>query len=200
MVGTLDKKLRKLFGPYRGRNVDFLSGEPQAKDVLCVVSRLRSFQSLSGRMTLENLGALVDRYYALMAHAAMQTDGDVNRFCGASVVCHYGVLQHLELVTIIPALEVAFRTACDLLRREFEVQVGIGICFGTMLCGRLGSSQRLTFTAIGPPAICSEKLSDRRGLNICEELAARIRKVSRPQDDPWISICPHWKPGPADET
>jgi class 3 adenylate cyclase len=199
-VGTLNEKLRKLFLPYVGRSVDLISGEPQAKDVLCLVSRLHSFHSLAGRMTLANLGALVDRYYALMAHAAMQANGDVNRFCGPSVVCHYGVLQQLEVVTVLPALEVAFRTACDLLRREFEVQVGIGICFGTMLCGRFGSLQRLTSTALGPPAICSEKLSDRRGLNICEELAAWIWKVSRPQDDPWISICPHWKPGPADET
>jgi hypothetical protein len=77
-VGTLDKKLRKLFGSYVGRSVDLLSGEPQAKDVLCAVSRLHSFHSLAGRMTLGNLGALVDRYYALIAHAAMQANGDVN--------------------------------------------------------------------------------------------------------------------------
>lgn len=188
-------KLQKLFGPYLGPHaLDFVSGQRQTIDLLCVVSRLQAFESLTVQMDLQDLGALVDRYYALIADAAMQTNGDVNRFSGPTIVCHYGVLQPLQAATVLlAALGLAFGEACKLLRAEFEVNVGVGVCFGTALCGRFGSAKRCSHTAVGPPEICASKLADRSGLSVCERYASRISGTLAPQD-PWLSVNPHWRP------
>jgi len=187
-------KLQKLFGPYLGpQALDFVSGQWQALDLLCVVSRLQSFESLTAQTDLQDLGALVDRYYALIADAAMQTNGDVNRFSGPTIVCHYGVLQPLQAApALLAALDRAFREACKLLRAEFEVNVGIGVCLGTALYGRFGSAKRCSHAAIGPPEICASRLADQSGLSVCEQYASRISGTFAPQD-PWLSVNPHWR-------
>jgi len=194
MAFTKDR-LRKLFEPYLGQSMPLLQQAPQTKEILCVTSRLRSFESLVGLMTLDRLGALVDRYYGLIANAAMKMGGDVNLFSGPAVICHYGVFQPVQVVTLLPALKVAFQAACNSLEAELAVEVGIGACFGPMLVGRFGSAQRCTFSALGAPAICSERLADHCGFNICGEFAAKISNSFR-SPDPWISVGSHWKESP----
>jgi len=44
---------------------------PQEKEIICLVSRLQNFELLASRMTLRELGLLMDRYYTVIAEAVM---------------------------------------------------------------------------------------------------------------------------------
>jgi adenylate cyclase len=160
---------------------------PREQEITCVVARLQDFESLVCRASLRDLGSIMNRYYAAVSEAVIQSQGDVDRFCGPTIVAHYG--QGIEDATVVAAATAALRGARDSLESALSLHVGLGLCRGTVIYGRFGTSERLTVTAFGPPLICADRLADEEHtVGVCELLATRIPLPT----DPRISVHPHW--------
>jgi class 3 adenylate cyclase len=137
----------------------------------------------------------MNRYYAVIAETMMHSEGDVSEFCGPTIVAHFGLHRQVKDVTMmLGAVSREFRAAAASLESEFGVHVGMGICRGIVIYGNFGSSNRIAYTAFGPPIHCAERSATRNGsVNVCEPLARSVSFAGL-RADPEISVHPHWEP------
>lgn len=190
-----ERTLKRALTPYIGdTGVNISLGSSvlayHEREIICVVTRVRDFDSLLARMPLREIGPLVNRYYALIAEAAMRSQGDVSQFCGSLIVVHFSTGREIEEGMMINTAITAFREAAGSLQSEFRVRLGIGMCRGAVLYGSFGSASRKAFSAFGPPLLCAEQFAAQDQLNVCERLARPISSTI----DPSISFHPHWIP------
>ena len=143
---------------------------------------------------MNDFGELMNRYYDLIAEAILRSEGDVNKFCGPEVIAHYGLIKSADESSVISVAKGAIREIGAMLESEFRVQIGTGICRGTVIYGAFGSSERKAFTAFGPPVICAGQLSRRNPrLNTCESVIVESSGIGIAVDDS-ISVHRHWRP------
>ena len=91
--------------PYQGR--DALAHSPKSDpftprrdklgdvELICVVVTLRNLESIMAQLNLRDFGGVMIKFYSAVADAIMTADGDVDEFCGPSVVGHFNVLNRV---------------------------------------------------------------------------------------------------------
>jgi class 3 adenylate cyclase len=152
-----------------------------------LVARVQNFDSLLRERDLQSLGQLMDQFYGAVAEAGTQTEGDIDRFCGSTVVVNYWDDRNPSALALVGA----FRNVRDSLEADSGLRIGVGICAGTVIVGRFGAPHRFTHTAFGAPTMCADRLADEeRTLAICERVPALFGS-SDPLPD-GVSIYPHW--------
>lgn len=162
-------------------------------ELICVVARLQNFEPIDAQLSLRDLADEMNKFYAAVADAILPADGNVNRFCGASVVAHFNVLHKVEEARIMEGAMNVFRGARAAFAAKREAKIGVGICRGVVISGDFGSMHRNNYSAFGPCTICAHHLAEKgEALNICDEFASHF---SRPQipTEPWISVRSHWQ-------
>ena len=139
---------------------------------ICCVTSLPGFDELCMSGDFKRIERILNEYYAQVADAVLQSDGDLNRFAGATTVSFY-----LPRRTTRDKQALVTRVVSDLdqvaakLERAVGVRIGVGLCSGTLLYGRFGSADRATVTGFGRPLICATRLADKGGgINLCEGL------------------------------
>lgn len=121
-----------------------LGGE--RKRITILFSDIRSFTSISEKMTPEELVNVLNEYLTEMADLIMEKKGLVDKFIGDAIMALWGVP--------LPEKEHA-KLACEaaLLMKEkvknHDFQIGIGLNTGEAVVGNIGSHQRFDYTAIG---------------------------------------------------
>jgi hypothetical protein len=162
-------------------------------ELVCVVTCVQNFESIAAQLSLRDLADPMNKFYGAVADAIMPVDGDINDFCGASVVAHFNVLHKVEEARIIEGAMNVFRDACAAFDTKLSVKIGVGLCRSVAIAGAFGSKNRNGHTAFGPSAICARHLAEKNAsLNICEEFAEHFSRPQIPQET-WIAIEPHWK-------
>jgi class 3 adenylate cyclase len=197
------RRLMDILRPYQGRDAlahsaksdPFTPSREKLGEVelICVVAHLRNFESIMAQLSLRDFGGVMIEFDRSVADAIMAADGDVNEFCGPSVVGHFNVLHRVEEARIIECAMAIFRDASASFDPQLGAQIGVGICRGLAIAGNFGSTNRFAYTAMGSSAICAHHLAEKAGaLSICEEFAGHF---SRPQipSEPWIAVERHWK-------
>ena len=192
----MNERLRKLFRPYVGKAaLEGFADERAEREIFCLVARVQNFDSLLRERNLQSLAQLMDQFYGAVAEAGTQTEGDIDRFCGSTVVVNYWDDRNRPNLALIGA----FRNVRDSLEANFGLRIGVGICAGTVIVGRFGAPHRFTHTAFGAPIMCADRLADEeRTLAMCERVPALFRS-SDPLPD-GASIYSHWdsKPHPSE--
>ncbi len=160
---------------------------PAEREINWLVARVLDFEALVSGWKLQDISSIMNEYYAVVADTMLRSGGDINCFCGPTIVIHFGALQAVKEATVIQAAKDALHN----LRKSVEgLPVGLGLCRGTVVYGRFGSRARATFTAFGPPQICAEQLATRGpGLRICERVAGNISGIA---GETLPEICAHW--------
>ncbi|MGH7778992.1 MAG: hypothetical protein ACREQR_04100 [Candidatus Binataceae bacterium] len=168
------------------------SQKPAEREVVsgCVI--ICDFESIAGQRSLKDLGKLIGRYYSVVAEAVLASDGDISEFCGPKIVIRYGAFKEVPIAEAVAAAD-ALRQELTRLESELEVRIGFGVCRGPVLLGRFGSASRATFSAIGPPIICSEQIaSSGSAFGICQSLAEQIPRAECLKNE--VSVHPRWSP------
>jgi hypothetical protein len=197
------RRLTNILRPYTGRDAlgPLAKGDPLTPDraklgeveLVCVIARVQNFESIVARLDLRELGGEMIKFYAAVAEAIMTEDGDINEFCGGTVVGHFNVLHKVEEARIVKSAMDVFRDSRAAFDPKLSAQIGVGICRGVAIAGMFGSTNRITHTAFGPSAICAGHLAKKSAaVNICEEFAEHFSRPEIPKE-PWISIESHWK-------
>ena len=153
----MNERLRKLFRQYVGKAaLEHVANEREEREIVCLVARVQNFDTLLREGNLQSLAQLMDQFYSAVAEAGTQTEGDIDRFCGSSVVVNYWDDRNRPNLALIGA----FRNVRDSLEANFGLRIGVGICAGTVIVGRFGAPQRFTHTAFGTPIMCADRLAD----------------------------------------
>lgn len=126
----------------------------------CVVlfTDLVGFTPLSSQLEPAALFSLLNRYFEAIAFAVIAEQGLLDKFMGDALMAEFGVPRSRgdkeEALAAVRAA-LAMRASLEKLNGELAaagqptLHQGIGLHFGEVIAGNLGSSQRLEFTVIG---------------------------------------------------
>jgi adenylate cyclase len=119
---------------------------------------LVGFTPLSAQLEPSALFTLLNRYFEVTAAAVLDHQGLLDKFIGDAVMAEFGVPRSRgdrqeALAAVRAALQMQDQLArlnAELVERQLPpLRQGIGIHFGEVVAGNLGSSERLEYSVIG---------------------------------------------------
>jgi class 3 adenylate cyclase len=158
-----EQKIRNIFQKYVPRDViDQFFINPEAAligqdRVLAVLfSDIRSFTSISEQLTPNEIVESLNMYFSRMVDIIMNRDGIVDKYIGDAIMAFFGApikhdddaLQAARVgLEMIEALHDFNEEQRRLDRPEFKI--GIGINYGLVTVGNIGSEKKMDYTVIG---------------------------------------------------
>jgi len=137
----------------------------ERKNVAVMFSDIRSFSSLSESLSPESIVLQLNQYFDKMVNCVASNGGTVDKFIGDGMMCVFGGLIELD-----NPCDSAIKAAC-MMRGELQTlnsnwenksfpqfDIGIGIHYGDVLQGTIGSKERKEFTVIGDTVNTASRL------------------------------------------
>ena len=128
----------------------------QLAEVCVLFSDVRDFTTLSEKMPPAVVTTVLQRYFDRMVHAVHRYDGTVDKFIGDGMMVLFGAPRKSDdACGNAVQCALAMLTELDQLNVEFTreglptLTIGIGINYGTVTVGNIGSSERHNYSAIG---------------------------------------------------
>jgi adenylate cyclase len=157
----------------------------QKRDVVILFSDIRGFTSMSEKMEPDDVALLLREYFTEMVEIIFRHGGTLDKFIGDAIMALWGAPFATE-----DDADKAMRAAIDMQRKLVElnqhwaqtgkpsVQIGIGINFGQVFAGNIGSEQRLEYTVLGDAVNTASRLCSKAGkgeIIISEPLHQRLK-------------------------
>ncbi|MBN1835311.1 MAG: HAMP domain-containing protein [Spirochaetales bacterium] len=158
---------------YIARPEEMLRGEDRVLAVL--FSDIRSFTAIAEPLRPDELVELLNQYFSLMVEIVMRRKGIVDKYIGDAVMALFGAPARHEddaLQSVLAGLEML-----DDLKDFNRIQegagrtpwrIGIGINYGTVTVGNIGSEKKMDYTVIGD------------GVNLAQRLESLTKKYAEP--------------------
>jgi adenylate cyclase len=161
-----EKRAQTLFGKFVPENVlhevfanpeETLVGDNRVIAVL--FSDIRSFTTISEKMRPEELVFSLNRYFERMVSAIIERSGIVDKYIGDAIKAFYGShpdpakKENFPLQCVLSGLEMAERLVGfnveQLAAGRPEFKNGVGISYGVVTIGNLGTEKKKEYTVIG---------------------------------------------------
>ncbi|MBI4542426.1 MAG: FHA domain-containing protein [Gemmatimonadetes bacterium] len=155
------------------------------REVVILFSDIRGFTSMSEKMAPDDVAQLLREYFTEMVEIIFRHGGTLDKFIGDAIMALWGA----PLATADDA-DKAMRAAIDMqralvqLNQHWEatakphIEIGIGINFGEVFAGNIGSEQRLEYTVLGDAVNTASRLCSKAGkgeIMISEPLHQRLK-------------------------
>lgn len=128
----------------------------QLAEVCVLFSDVRDFTTLSENMPPAVVTTVLQRYFDRMVHAVHRYEGTVDKFIGDGLMVLFGAPgKSADPCGDAVQCALAMMTELDELNADFAreglptLTIGIGINYGTVTVGNIGSSERHNYSAIG---------------------------------------------------
>jgi class 3 adenylate cyclase len=152
---------RLLFGSFRAhvppqlvdsiiRNGDD-AGAPREVEAVIMFSDLRNFTELSTSMSPEDIADQLSPYFNLMVDIIHRNDGIVDKYIGDAVMAVWGhpALSPADPNCVLDAVLEMLRSSRSLTFGGRSVRIGVGLEFGRVFLGNVGTENRKAFTVLG---------------------------------------------------
>lgn len=162
--------LRLYLGNLTGPKVldgKILRGDMESIESVIWFSDIRGFTALSTITPRKEMVELLNSYYGMLIETITRYGGEVLKFLGDGLLVIFQAEAGKELQTKYKAL-LAARSANAALEKlnatrveagQIPIDHGIGLHFGTVDYGNIGSNSRLDFTAIGPAVNLASRIA-----------------------------------------
>ncbi|HUZ17781.1 MAG TPA: adenylate/guanylate cyclase domain-containing protein [Spirochaetia bacterium] len=158
-----ERKIRSIFQKYVPTDVidnfftnpeSMLVGENRVLAVL--FSDIRSFTTISEGFMPDELVVALNKYFSVMVDIIMGRGGIVDKYIGDAIMAFYGAPVHHEddaLQAVLAAIEMQEALKDFNLEQtrigKPEFRIGLGINYGVVTVGNIGSEKKMDYTVIG---------------------------------------------------
>jgi class 3 adenylate cyclase len=168
-----EERIRHIFQKYvpgevidevlKAKGEKLLIGKKQTATIL--FSDIRSFTSISERLTAEELVTSLNSYFNVMVSIIMEHKGIIDKFIGDAIMALFGApVQYgddplqavLTGLNMIEALKGFNKSQSRIGKPVFKI--GIGLNTGEVVVGNIGSNQKLEYTCIGDAVNLASRL------------------------------------------
>lgn len=166
-----------------------LGGE--RREVAVLFTDIRNFTRLSEQMTPERVVDMLNEYMSVMVAAIGRHGGVVDKYVGDAILALWGVPESRE-DDVIRALRgcLAMRKELEALnekrrlRGDVAIEIGMGLNFGPVVAGNIGSPDRMEYTVIGDTVNVASRIESatkelKQPILVAESAAARAGGIFR---------------------
>ncbi|MHB1222755.1 MAG: adenylate/guanylate cyclase domain-containing protein [Gemmatimonadaceae bacterium] len=157
------------------------------RPVAVLFSDIRDFTSLAESMRPDDVAALLTEYFTQMVECVFRHGGALDKFIGDAILAQWGapiggdddadraLRAAVEMQRELASLNERWRA-----RGRPELGVGMGLSYGDVFAGNIGSERRLEYTIIGDTVNVASRLSAaaRAGeILVTDELRGALRSA-----------------------
>jgi class 3 adenylate cyclase len=123
----------------------------QAYDVAILFCDLRGFSSLGESASAEEIILFLNVYFAEVSSVISRYDGIINKFMGDAVLAIFGLESKENAVAhaVNAGLEIIEHSADIYMPNAMHPETGVGIHYGPVAAGTIGSDERYEYTVVG---------------------------------------------------
>ena len=203
-------KVKSTFKKYVSENIvdelllneDSLELGGVEQEVCVLFSDIRGFTSMSERMEPSKVVTLLNSFFDKMIDVVFKYNGTLDKIIGDELMVLYGapLKKSDDILNAVKTAKEMFTTLdkfnIKMIEEGFpKLNIGIGINYGKVICGNIGSEQQMNYTVIGDTVnlasrLCSaarpgeiiisdsvyKNLDDNKGFSINEELLLKGKK------------------------
>jgi adenylate cyclase len=169
-----EQEIRNIFQKYVPKNViDQYFENPEAllvgdtRLLAVLFSDIRSFTSLSEGLKPAELVTSLNSYFSTMVDIVMAREGIVDKYIGDAIMAFFGAPVHHDddaLRALLVALEMHEALAAfneeQGKRGRPRFRIGIGISYGDVTIGNIGSEKKMDYTVIGDMVNLASRLEN----------------------------------------
>jgi adenylate cyclase len=144
----------------------------QKRPVVIFFSDIRGFTPMSETMSPDTIASLLTEYLTEMVEIVFEHGGTLDKFIGDAIMALWGApIAHEDDADRAIQCAIAQLKALEKLNAKWkdqgrpELGIGIGINFGEVFAGYIGSDRRLEYTVIGDAVNTAKRLCDSAGPN-----------------------------------
>ncbi len=130
-----------------------LRGKGEIKQLTILMSDLRDFTRFSEKKSPTEVTSILNDYFSKMVEATEKHGGIVNKFIGDGLMAIFGLVSKDNETSATSALKAANEMEGMLAKinqdLNLSLKFGVGLHYGKVLSGYIGSKNRLEFTVIG---------------------------------------------------
>jgi class 3 adenylate cyclase len=130
--------------------------EGELRTVAVLFCDIRGFTPMSEELAPNEVVSFLNDYYAIMTEVVKQHKGTVNQFVGDEIFASFGALDSYpdnEMNSVVCGMKMMEKLSelNDKYREKFkrEIQMGIGINYGEVVAGNVGSEDRIRYSLTG---------------------------------------------------
>lgn len=165
---------QRYFAPNLAQQIANQEGEVKLggtkRPVVVFFSDIRGFTPMSEEMLPDDIAHLLTEYFTEMVEVVFKHGGTLDKFMGDAIMALWGApIAHEDDPDRAMRVALEMLTVLDQLNAKWEgegrrrVQIGIGVNFGEVFAGNIGSEQRLEYTVIGDAVNIAKRLCDKAG-------------------------------------
>jgi adenylate cyclase len=143
----------------------------QKRPVVVFFSDIRGFTSMSETMSPDEIATLLTEYFTEMVEIVFEHGGTLDKFMGDAIMALWGApMAHGDDADRAMRAAIEMQTTLKAMNEKWaqeghprNVQIGIGINFGEVFAGNIGSDRRLEYTVIGDAVNVASRLCSKAG-------------------------------------
>ncbi len=130
--------------------------EGDLRNVAVLFCDIRGFTPLSEILSPKEVVSFLNEYYQIMTEVVKQHSGSVIQFVGDEIFAAFGAFEFypdneanavfcaIKMMDTLPVLNKKYKE-----KFKTEIEIGIGINFGEVVAGNLGSEDRIRYSVTG---------------------------------------------------
>ncbi|HEY6951717.1 MAG TPA: adenylate/guanylate cyclase domain-containing protein [Bacteroidota bacterium] len=146
-------------------NPDMITAAGQKKELTIMFTDIKSFTTYSSTMAPDQIQKMLNEYFGAMVDIVFKYEGTVDKFIGDGLMVFFGDPEPQPdhaVRCVRAAIEMQLKCRELKLRWEkeglFPLRVRVGINSGPVVVGNMGSSRRLSYTALGSDVNLAQRL------------------------------------------
>lgn len=140
------------------------------RPVVVFFSDIRGFTSISETMNPDQIASLLTEYFTEMVEVVFENGGTLDKFMGDAIMALWGApIAHEDDADRAIRAAIKQQETLTKLNEKWaregrqQVEIGIGINFGEVFAGNIGSDRRLEYTVIGDAVNTASRLCSKAG-------------------------------------